>query len=124
MGLVVDGTVGFVGRSLGLSEKGISEKTRRALEDRKSEEEEALITISKLKEVSDFSALLQKTGKSNLGMMFNSYPSKTNPYYGVRVFENFPDRIVTFGFYRYYPDAKELYKWDPSKYYNWILIEQ
>lgn len=80
--------------------------------------------ILSLPDVKAFKVALDKAGRSNLGVMVEHAPSKQRPYYIIKVYENFPDRVVTFHRYRYTPSTKEIAVQDLSSDEEWKVIEK
>jgi hypothetical protein len=74
---------------------------------------EALDAVLSLPEVKEFRGALDKGGRSKLGAMIERTPSQRRSYYVIKVYESFPDRIVTFNRYRYTPKSGEIAVLDP-----------
>ncbi len=79
----------------------------------KNGEQEGVSLVSQLSEVAEFKKDVEKNGRSKFAVEVASEPktdTDLGQYYLIQVFEIFPDHTATFGWYRYDPKTRKLFR--------------
>ena len=71
------------------------------------ENNQSVELVSWLPEVAEFRKEVEENGRSKFGITIDH---KVGPYSIIKVFESFPDHTTTFGWYRYDPKMKKIFR--------------